>query len=76
MVVEKNHTMETEESFKGLPKCYVKMNIKQFLKQWVTLKLYHELLEQTQIARIPSLREKWITFTSNAYITRGSGLVN
>jgi hypothetical protein len=58
MVVEKTNTMEAKENFKGLPKCYVKTNIGQFIKQWVTPELYPELLEQTQTAQIPSLREK------------------
>jgi hypothetical protein len=32
MVVEKNNMMEAEENFKGLPKCYVKMNIGQVIE--------------------------------------------
>jgi hypothetical protein len=41
---EKNNTMEVEENFKGLLKYHVKMNVGQFVEQWVTSKLYHELL--------------------------------
>ncbi len=32
MVVEKTNMMEVKENFKGLPKCYVKMNIGQFIE--------------------------------------------
>jgi hypothetical protein len=67
MVVEKNNTMEAKEIFEGLPKYYVKMNVKQFVEQWVTHELYHELLKQTQIVRVPLSQEKKIAITSNAY---------
>jgi hypothetical protein len=71
MVVEKTNTMEAKENFKGLPKCYVKMNIGQFIKQWVTPELYPELLEQTQTAQIPSLREKKRSPLLPMHILRG-----
>jgi hypothetical protein len=32
MVVEKNNMIEAKENFKGLAKCYVKMNIGQFVE--------------------------------------------
>jgi hypothetical protein len=48
MAIEKNNTMEVEESFKCLLKYYVKMNVGQFI----------ELLEQTQTVQTPLLWEK------------------
>jgi hypothetical protein len=32
MTVEKNNMMEAKESFEGLLKYYVKMNVRQFIK--------------------------------------------
>lgn len=52
MAVEKNNTMEAKEIFEALLKYYVKMNVRQFVEQWVTHELYHEMLKQTQIVRV------------------------
>jgi len=42
---QKNQCDGVKERFEGLLTYYVKMNVGQFIKQWVTPKLYHELLE-------------------------------
>jgi hypothetical protein len=45
MATKKINAMVLKEHFEGLLKYYVKMNMGQFGKQWVTPKLYHEVLE-------------------------------
>jgi hypothetical protein len=65
MAIEKNNTMEVEESFKCLLKYYVKMNVGQFI----------ELLEQTQTTQTPLLWGKKNILISNAYTMGASGLI-
>jgi hypothetical protein len=48
MAIENINVMVSKENFEGLLTYYVKMNVGQFVKQWMTPKLYHKLLEQTQ----------------------------
>ncbi len=48
MAIKKINEMVSKEHFEGLLRYYVKMNMGQFVEQWVTPKLYHKLHKQTQ----------------------------
>jgi len=45
MATKKINVMVLKERFEGLLTYYVKMNVGQFVKQWLTPKLYHEVFE-------------------------------
>ncbi len=52
MATENINAMVSKERFEGLLKYYSKMNVGQFVKQWVTPELYFQILEQTQTTQI------------------------
>jgi len=45
MATKKINVMVLKERFESLLTYYVKMNVGQFVKQWLTPKLYHEVFE-------------------------------
>jgi hypothetical protein len=52
MATNKINVMVSKEHFEGFLRYYVKMNLGEFVEQWVTLELYHKLFEQTQTIQI------------------------
>jgi hypothetical protein len=45
MAIEKINVMVSKERYEGLLRYYGKMNVGEFVKQWVTLELYCEILQ-------------------------------
>ncbi len=45
MAIEKINVMVSKERYEGLLRYYGKMNVGQFVEQWVTPKLYCEILQ-------------------------------
>jgi hypothetical protein len=45
MATNKINVMVSKEHFEGFLRYYVKMNLGEFIEQWVTPELYHKLFE-------------------------------
>jgi hypothetical protein len=76
MTTEKINAMVSKEHFEGLLKYYGKMNVGQYLKQWVTLSFIMKYLSRPKLLKFLLYEERRIALTSNAYIMGESGVVS